>query len=136
MLWAKSTMGVDGKVIYIKWKVCSVIERRNKLLVPKLDFLWKHVGRRKAIIASIGVVVGDFYYLKSNQHVFNEKTLCAKWHGFYLITSYWRGWWRRGKLVQFAFIFHLISQSRPMIEYVQMQSLFTFFKVLKYPSKH
>jgi hypothetical protein len=74
------------------------------------------------------VVVGGFYYLKSNQHVFNEKNLCAKWHGFYLITSYWRGWWRMGKLVQFAPIFHLISQGKPMIEYVQMKALFAFLR--------
>jgi hypothetical protein len=39
---AKFVMGVDGKVTHVKCKVCNVMERRNKLLVPKLDSLWKH----------------------------------------------------------------------------------------------
>jgi hypothetical protein len=45
-------------------------------------------------------------------------------------------WWNeKKKLVQFAFIFHLHSQGRPMTKYKQMQSLFVFLKVLNYPSK-
>jgi hypothetical protein len=49
------------------------MKRQNKLLVPKLDYLWKHVGQKKASIASMGVVVEDFYLLKTNQCVINEK---------------------------------------------------------------
>ncbi len=41
--------------------------------MPKLDSLWKHVGQKKATIALTSVAVGDFYLLKMNQHVFNEK---------------------------------------------------------------
>jgi hypothetical protein len=41
--------------------------------VPKLDYLWKHVSQKKAKVASMGVVVEDFYLLKTNQHVINEK---------------------------------------------------------------
>jgi hypothetical protein len=36
-------------------------------------FLWKHVGQRKSTIALAGVAIEDFYFLKTNQHVFNEK---------------------------------------------------------------
>jgi hypothetical protein len=32
--------------------------------------------------------------------------------------------------------FHLLSQGKPMIKYEQMHSLFAFFKVSNYPSKH
>jgi hypothetical protein len=53
--------------------MCIVIEGQDKLLVPKLDLLWKHVGQKKATIASASVVVGGFYFLKMNQHVLNEK---------------------------------------------------------------
>jgi hypothetical protein len=45
------------------------MKRQNKLLVPKLDFLWKHVRQKMASIASMGVTVEDFYLLKTNQHV-------------------------------------------------------------------
>jgi len=43
---------------------------------------------------------------------------------------------KKRKFVQFPFIFHLFSQSRPMMEYEQIQSLFAFLKVLNNPSKH
>jgi hypothetical protein len=33
----------------MKCKVCLVITGCDKLLVSKLDSLWKHVGRRKGI---------------------------------------------------------------------------------------
>jgi len=58
-------MGVDGKVTHVKCKVCIVIERQDKLLVPELDLLWKHVGQKKATIASTGVVVGDFFFFEN-----------------------------------------------------------------------
>jgi hypothetical protein len=66
-------VGVDGKVTQVKCKECTIIEGRNKLFVLKLDSLWKHVGQRKATIASMSMAIGDFYFLKTNQHVFNEK---------------------------------------------------------------
>jgi len=42
--YAKFVVDVDGKVTHVKCKVCNVKERQNKLLVPKLDYLWKHVS--------------------------------------------------------------------------------------------
>jgi hypothetical protein len=58
-------MGVDGKVTSVKCKVYNVIEGKNKMLVPKLDSLWKHVGPKKATIASMGVAMFyiDLYYV-------------------------------------------------------------------------
>jgi hypothetical protein len=50
--------------------------------VPKLDSLWKHVGQRKSTIASIGVAIEVFYFLKMNQHVFNEKLYVQKGKDF------------------------------------------------------
>jgi hypothetical protein len=38
------------------------MKKQNKLLVHKLDFLWKHVGQKKASITSMGVVVEDFTF--------------------------------------------------------------------------
>jgi hypothetical protein len=45
------------------------MKRQDKLLVPKLDFLWKHVVQKKPSITFVGVVVEEFYLLKTNQHV-------------------------------------------------------------------
>jgi hypothetical protein len=36
-------------------KVCTQIESRDKLFVPKRDYLWKNVGHHKALVASLGV---------------------------------------------------------------------------------
>ncbi len=74
----KFIVGVNERVHKVKCKVCRKIKGHNKLLVLKLNFLWKHVGQRKATITIINVVaMGEYFFLKTNQHVFNE-TLCVK----------------------------------------------------------
>jgi hypothetical protein len=42
--WAVSILSSNGKVVQVECKVCSLIEGKDKLLVPKLDSFWKHVG--------------------------------------------------------------------------------------------
>ncbi len=71
-------MGANGKVMYVKCKVYNVMERQDKLMVFKLESLWKHVGQRKAVVAFVCVVVGDFYFIKTNQHVINDKLYVQK----------------------------------------------------------
>jgi hypothetical protein len=46
--------------------------------MPKLDSLWKHVGQKKATIGLASVAIRDFYFLKVNQHVLNEKLYVPK----------------------------------------------------------
>jgi hypothetical protein len=48
--WAKAVMGADGRIIQVRCKICSDIEGREKLLVPKIDSLYKHAGRKKALV--------------------------------------------------------------------------------------
>jgi hypothetical protein len=62
----KNVVSVDGKVTKVKCKVCSVLERQDKLLVLKLDSLWKHVSCRKATVVFMGRAMRDFYFLKVN----------------------------------------------------------------------
>jgi hypothetical protein len=66
-------VGAKGKVTQIKCKVCNIIDGRNRLLVAKLNSLWKPIGCRKATIIFTSVVMGDIYFLKTNQHMINEK---------------------------------------------------------------
>jgi hypothetical protein len=70
--WAKSMVGDDGKVHQVKCKVYNKIEGCDKLLMPKLNSLWKHVNHRKAIAPTTSVATREHYFLKTNQHVFNE----------------------------------------------------------------
>jgi hypothetical protein len=81
--WLQFVVGVNSKVHKVKWKVCSKIEGDNKILVPKLSSLWKHVGWRKTIITTIGVIVTrEYYFLKMNQHVINKCLYVSKGKSF------------------------------------------------------
>jgi hypothetical protein len=43
--WAEAVVGADGRITQVRCKICSDIEGREKLLVPKIDSLYKHAGR-------------------------------------------------------------------------------------------
>ncbi len=47
----------------MKCKIYHKIEWHNKLLVPKLNFMWKHDGRKRAIDTILGVIVTRQYYI-------------------------------------------------------------------------
>jgi hypothetical protein len=53
-------MGVDGCVHLVKYKVCSKVEYKNKLLAPKWDSLHKHIGGKKAKRNMKGVKKGEW----------------------------------------------------------------------------
>lgn len=78
MPWTKAVVGVDGKITQVWCKVCSDVETREKLLVPKIDSLWKYARRRKALVDMAKVKKGEYYYLGSNQHVKNKRVYHAK----------------------------------------------------------
>jgi hypothetical protein len=42
----------------VKCKVCYVVERREKLLMPKFDYSVKHSRMKRYIVAKLGVVIG------------------------------------------------------------------------------
>lgn len=67
-------MGVDGKLHKMKCKVCNKIEVHIiKLLALKLELLWKYASQIKVAIVILSVVViGDYYFLKTNPQVFND----------------------------------------------------------------
>ncbi len=48
-MWVESMVDVDGKVHQVRWKVYAKLRGKKKLLAFKLDSLWKHGGRRKAL---------------------------------------------------------------------------------------
>jgi len=61
----KFIVGVNGRVHKVKCKVCRKIKEHNKLLVSKLNSLWKHIGQRKATTIILNVVaMGEYYFLK------------------------------------------------------------------------
>ncbi len=44
--------------------MCTWIEGKDKLFVPKLDCLWKHVGHRKVLVAILGVEIKTLFFEK------------------------------------------------------------------------
>jgi len=46
--WAEFVMGYDDKVVQIWCKVCTQIKGKKNLLIPKLDYAWKHVARLRS----------------------------------------------------------------------------------------
>jgi hypothetical protein len=75
MPWAEAVIGASGQVTQVRCKICSEVEHREKLLVPKINNLYNHVGRRRALVDIGKVKRGEFYYLGTNQHVKNERIL-------------------------------------------------------------
>jgi hypothetical protein len=51
--WVKFIVGDNGRAHKVKCKVCRKIKTHNKLLVLKLNFLWKHVGQGKELLQSL-----------------------------------------------------------------------------------
>jgi hypothetical protein len=62
----------DGLVSSIRCKVCSKVESRENLLIPKLDYLLKHSRRRKATVVILGVKVGEVYKKYKCAHAKNQ----------------------------------------------------------------
>jgi hypothetical protein len=58
MLLGKTYCGKDMKMKMVKCNVCSIVEGREKLQVPKLVSLVKQYGLKKCIIARPSFVVG------------------------------------------------------------------------------
>jgi hypothetical protein len=79
LLWAKIIVRVNGRVHKVKCKVCSKIKRHNKLLVSKLNFLWKHSGERNATITIFNMVaMGEYYFLKKINMCSMKAYMCQR----------------------------------------------------------
>jgi hypothetical protein len=57
--WAKPIIGDNGLVSQVRCTIYNKIFKKPKLLALNFDMLQKHAGCRKAIVPSLGVVVGD-----------------------------------------------------------------------------
>lgn len=64
--WTEVVVGCDGKLMMVQCKVCSEIEGREKLLVPKFDSLQKRVEKQKCKIVCLGCVVGQYFMSTNN----------------------------------------------------------------------
>ncbi len=107
-------VGLDGKVKMVQCKVCSTIEQREKILVPKLDGLIKHSGRRMCKVVHLSKVFGKSYINLDSQHVRNEKIYAITGHdGIQLqVEKHIR---LKRKKKQFVTLFHFLKLGKPSL---------------------
>ncbi len=78
--------------------------------------MWKHVGQRKATTTILNVVaMGESYFLKTNQHVFNESLYVSRGK-HYVVQQVVAILVVKGRNLFYLFCihFHLHFQGRPM----------------------
>jgi hypothetical protein len=114
------------------------MEGKNKLLLPKWDFFYKHVGHR-IFFKNIGINVkkGDWYYSKDSMHSKNYKLFVSRNHES-IASQVAKGvvGEKGRKVVQFATMLHLLQQGHPMLEYEALKHLFQFLQMLENNNKH
>jgi hypothetical protein len=136
--WAESVLGNDGRVHQVCCLVCTKIEGRDKLLTPKLDSLWKHGGCRRAHTDIPGVEKkGEYYIALDCRHVKNEVLFLAISRDTVAeqIAAGATLEWKK-KIVQFAAVFVLLRDGRPLADYSGMRDLLEYLHVPYFPRKH
>jgi hypothetical protein len=134
--WTKLVVDAYGKVHQVKCKVYTKIECKEKLFAPKLDNLWKHSGKRKALATIPRVCKADEYHMnKDFVHAKNEHLYCLVRKDTianqicHVIVSE-----KKKKLVQFYVWFHMLIKKRPMTyDYENMSKVLHFFDVENFP---
>ncbi len=69
--WAEASMGSNGRLTQVCYKICIVIEKQKKLLLLKFNNSQKHIGHKKSK-HPCPCVVGEFFVNTNNQHARNE----------------------------------------------------------------
>lgn len=88
----------------MRCKVCSKIEGREKLLVPKIDFLVKHAWLKKCITIQREVIIVAYFLNFINAHVKNEKLYATLGFDIIFVQIVNVGKAKKNKYVQFIAI--------------------------------
>lgn len=73
-------MATDGILHMVKCKVCSVIDRKDCIMAPKSDTLFKHDGKRtaKKDLPQHKVKAGEHYIAMQCKHRRNVRLYASK----------------------------------------------------------
>jgi hypothetical protein len=71
--WAEPHLDGEGVLVAVNCKICSAINGKPKLIVPKWDNLEKHMGKRRALVdlPKKGAKKGQSYWDKNCKHIKN-----------------------------------------------------------------
>lgn len=108
----------NGKLM-VRCKICTDIDKHEKLHVPKFDGLQKHVSHQKDLATKLEVTKGLYYFNSTNQHAKNEcqiTTLHDKSYVFYHFQARSYSEYKH-KFMQFVTIYHISKHGCPIIDY-------------------
>jgi hypothetical protein len=57
LCWLEPICGVDRKMKMVNYKVCSIVEGKEKFLMPRLDSLVKHFEVKRCIVVKFKIVI-------------------------------------------------------------------------------
>ncbi len=135
--WEKKFIDGDSLVSFVRCTICSKVEGRKKLLIPKLDYLLKHLGRRKTTFAMPKVKVGEFYENKKCAYAKKQVLFAQILVNFVLQLVIYQGLAsNKRKFVQFIVILYVLFHSKPMNFFENMKSLLELLKVKHCLKKH
>jgi hypothetical protein len=137
--WVKPHLDGEGVLVAVNCKICSAINGKPKLIVPKWDNLEKHMGKRRALVdlPKKGAKKGQCYWDKNCKHVKNQELFVSRKADTVLqmVRNTIVGESRR-KFVQLAMLFHVLSHGCPMMEYEALRDLLKCLKTKHLPTKH
>lgn len=137
--WAEGIMASDGILHMVKCKVCSTIDRKACIMAPKSDTLFKHDGKwvAKKDMPQFKVKRGEQYIATQCKHRKNLRLYAAKPPPTIIQQiNHCTSLETRKKRVQFATLFQLLRDGRPMLEYESRVNLYKFLSVPDLPSAH
>jgi hypothetical protein len=108
------------------------MEKLDRLTQPKWDTLKKHEGRRKATrnMPAYNVKKGEWYMAKDSKHKKNMALFNARAPDTVLQQlNQSNRLEREKKKVQFATLFQILADGRPMLEYESRAALYEFLNV-------
>jgi hypothetical protein len=137
--WAEGILTNQGRLHMVKCTVCSTMEKSDRLMQPKWDTLKKHEGRRKATrnMPAYNVKKGEWYMAKDSKHKKNMALFNARAPDTVLQQlNQSNRLEREKKKVQFATLFQILADGRPMLEYESRATLYEFLYVPNFPRMH
>jgi hypothetical protein len=104
----KSIFHEQGQVHQVRYKICTFVNKKDKLLASKLDNLLKHEGCHKVIFVN----VKGFFFNKDFVHVKNEHYYTTIDHPFVLdrlqVNVPFEQWWKHVQFVVFFICFPMV----------------------------
>ena len=130
-------MDANGKILQVRYKVYTFVERQDKLLVAKIDLLQKHAGQRKTLYDILKVKKNEYYYIGQNQHIKNKQIYYAR-IGETIVEKVAVGLIQECKKKDGSILHHVPSLilGWPICDYTTCQDLYNALNVSHQPCKH